>query len=254
MALPAIIAPVSRVLAVTDVSRSTAFYRDVLGFEVREAAERRGVPIGAELLSGPARLEIRVADTAADSTGQDRPRGAAMLFFETADAAAMRAAVLARGGNATGLEKVNWLKMQMFQLQDPDGHIIWFGQSFQQPDPAKDPRRQLRRTLPELPLSDIEAGVAHYQDILGFRINYAQGDLGVMDRDDVTLLLIRRDERHGGIGSCYVYVRDADELHAELWARGAMVQGGPISQPWGLREFQVLDPEGNRLTFGQPFE
>jgi catechol 2,3-dioxygenase-like lactoylglutathione lyase family enzyme len=254
MALPAIIAPVSRVLAVTDVSRSTAFYRDLLGFEVREAPERRGVPLGAVLVSGPARLEIRVGDIAPDSTGEERPRGAGMLFFETADVAAMRAAVLARGGNATGLEKVNWLKMQMFQVQDPDGHIIWFGQSLQQPDPAKDARRQLRRILPELPLSDVHAGVAHYRDILGFRINYAQSDLGVMDRDDVTLLLIRRDEQHGGIGSCYVYVRDADELYAELRGRGAKVQGGPISQPWGLREFQVLDPEGNRLTFGQTFE
>jgi uncharacterized glyoxalase superfamily protein PhnB len=108
--------------------------------------------------------------------------------------------------------------------------------------------------LPELPLSDVSAGVTYYQRVLGFRINYAQDDLGVMDRDDVTILLIARTERHTGIGSCEAYVRDADALYAELVARGADVQGEPLSHPWGLRDFRVLDLEGNRITFAQPFE
>jgi predicted enzyme related to lactoylglutathione lyase len=49
-------------------------------------------------------------------------------------------------------------------------------------------------------------------------------------------------------------VTDADAIDAELKSRGADVLGEPISRPWGLREFQVHDPEGNRITFGQPFE
>jgi uncharacterized glyoxalase superfamily protein PhnB len=75
-----------------------------------------------------------------------------------------------------------------------------------------------------------------------------------MDRDRVRLLLIARTDRHTGIGSAYVYVDDADALYADLRAKGADVQGEPVSQPWGLREFLVLDLEGNRITFGQPFE
>jgi uncharacterized glyoxalase superfamily protein PhnB len=42
--------------------------------------------------------------------------------------------------------------------------------------------------------------------------------------------------------------------HAELVRSGADVQGEPVSQPWGLREFSVLDPDRNRLTFSQTFE
>jgi uncharacterized glyoxalase superfamily protein PhnB len=76
----------------------------------------------------------------------------------------------------------------------------------------------------------------------------------VLDRDDVTVLLIARTEKHTGIGATYVYVRDADALHAELVAKGANLQGEPVSRPWGLRDFRVLDLEGNELTFGQPFE
>ena len=71
----------------------------------------------------------------------------------------------------------------------------------------------LQQIMPELPWSDVSAGVAHYRDVLGFRVNYQQHDIGVMDRDDVRVLLIARTERHKGIGSCYVYVDDADALH-----------------------------------------
>ena len=97
-------------------------------------------------------------------------------------------------------------------------------------------------------------GIAHYRDVLGFTINYAQDDIGVMDRDKTRLLLIARTGQHKGIGSAYFYVEDVDRLHDELNSKGANVQGEPVSRPWGLREFSVLDPEGNRLTFAQTFE
>jgi predicted enzyme related to lactoylglutathione lyase len=122
------------------------------------------------------------------------------------------------------------------------------------PTTPKPARHMLHKIMPELPLDDVPAGVAYYRDVLGFTINYQQHDIGVMDRDKVRLLLIARTERHRGIGSAYVYVEDADALHAELRAKGANVQGEPISEPWGLRQFHVLDLEGNQITFGQPFE
>lgn len=109
----------------------------------------------------------------------------------------------------------------------------------------------LKKIMPELPLDDVPAGVDYYKNILGFQINYQQHDIGVMDRDAVRVLLVARTQRHTGIGSAYVYVSDADALHEELRSKGARVQGEPVSHPWGLRDFQVLDPEGNRITFGQ---
>jgi uncharacterized glyoxalase superfamily protein PhnB len=110
----------------------------------------------------------------------------------------------------------------------------------------------LNKIMPELPLADVSAGIAYYQNVLGFEINYQQGDLGVMDRDAVRLLLVARTARHADRGAAYVYVDDADALHAELRANGATIEREPESHPWGLRDFRVVDPEGNRLTFGQP--
>lgn len=119
---------------------------------------------------------------------------------------------------------------------------------------TKRPMPQCHTIMPEMPLNDVAAGVAWYRDILGFSVNYAQHDIGVMDRDKARVILIARTEKHSGIGSCYIYVHDADALYTEFRGRGVAIANEPVSQPWGLREFIVFDPEGNRISFGQPFE
>jgi uncharacterized glyoxalase superfamily protein PhnB len=245
---------VSRHLGVGDLQRSLDFYRNVLGFDTRALPEGDGLPAVAEAVYGPARIQFSIQDSAFDGTGESRPRGSAIVFFLTDDVSAMHEALVARSGSPTEIEKVNWIKYRLFEIRDPDGHSLWFGQSFHQPSPKPRPLRQLCKALPELPLNDVPAGVAYYRDVLGFHINHAQHDIGVMDRDDVTVILIARTKRHTGIGSCYLYIRDADALHAELVTRGANVQGEPVSHPWGLRYFHVLDLEGNQIRFGQPFE
>jgi hypothetical protein len=75
-----------------------------------------------------------------------------------------------------------------------------------------------------------------------------------MDRDDIGLLLIARTPEHIGIGSAYFYVRDAVRCTPSSCATAPTCRGEPVSQPWGLREFRVLDPDRNRLTFAQTFE
>lgn len=233
--LPAITAPVMRFLGAADPARAAAFYRDVLGFEIHE------VDGGIEAVSGPARIRFG---------GEG---GGSMVFFETADPDAMRAAIVERGGAPSEIDNINWIKMRMFYLRDPDGHTLWFGKSYHQPDRPMPPP-MLQKALLELSCKDVAAAVAYYRDVLGFKINYQQDDLGVMDRDRVTILLIPRAAPHAGAGSAYFYIADADALHAELSAKGANVSGEPISHPWGLRDFCVVDCDGNELRFGQAFE
>ena len=226
-----IVAPVSRPLPVADVAKSTAFYRDFLGFEVRDG----------ELVHGPARLMLE--------PGPVRPTS---CFFETDDLAALHAALAACGVAPSDRMKMNWVKMEVFHISDPDGHTLWFGQSYDKPH-TPIPEPMMEKALPCLPVADVAAAVKYYVDVLGFRINYQQHDLGVMDRDGITVLLIPRG---GGpaMGSIYVYVRDADALYAELKAKGAKVEGEPVSHPWGLRDFELEDLDGNDIRFGQPFE
>ena len=245
---PRITAPVSRLLGAKDVDRTVAFWRDVLGFEVGER-DRDGA---IEVTSGPARIHFGKLDAAPDFSKETAP-GSAIVFLDTDDVTAMHAAISRRGGQPSELEKVNWIKRSVFEVRDPDGHVIWFGQSYHQKSSERT-RHMMNRIMPELPCDDVPAAVKHYRDVLGFGINYAQDDIGVMERDEVSLLLIARTPQHGGIGSAYFYVRDVDALYVELVGSGADVQGEPVSQPWGLRAFRVLDPDRNRLTFAQTFE
>jgi predicted enzyme related to lactoylglutathione lyase len=228
----AIVAPVSRGLVVSDIARAAAFYRDVLGFAIH----------GTEAVNGPALLRLE----------QGAPESA-IVFLETDDVEGMRAEIRARGGTAGEIAKVNWIKMQMFQVQDPDGNMLWFGKSYDKPH-HETGVPMFEKALPRLPVSDVPAGMTHYRDALGFGVNYVDNQVAVMDRDRVTVLLVLRTADYKGVGSAYFYVENADKLCAEMRASGANVQGDPVSFPWGLREFSVKDIEGNELYFGQTFE
>jgi hypothetical protein len=45
--------------------------------------------------------------------------------------------------------------------------------------------------MPEFPYDDVTAAVARYREVLGSKVNCAQHDVGVMDRDRVRLLLVQ---------------------------------------------------------------
>jgi predicted enzyme related to lactoylglutathione lyase len=244
--------PVMRMLAVADVNRSVAFYRDVLGFEIRE------VDNGLEAWMGPARLRFGKEGYAPTDRSTPKPPGSAIVFLQSDDVQALHAAIRARGGKPSAIERVNWIKMRMFEIRDPDGNVLWFGQSYHkaQDSPSRRDAQPggIRQALPELPFDNVAAAVAYYRDVLGFRINYQQDDMGVMDRDAITILLIARTEAYKGIGSFGTYVSNVDALYEELLAKGAKTLGPPVSYPWGLRNFRLIDLEGNRITFSQTFE
>src|SRR5512132_4534536 len=132
--LPAIVAPVMRRLIVSDVARSVAFYREVLGFTSVAVREAFDFPAVAEVVSGPARIQLGIRRGAAERSDRASPR---VVFLETEDVVAMHAGLRARGGQPSELEKVNWIKMRVFEIRDPDGHTLWFGESFHQPNPSR---------------------------------------------------------------------------------------------------------------------
>ena len=55
---------------------------------------------------------------------------------------------------------------------------------------------------------------------------------------------------------CYWRVQDVDALYAELHAAGLPKSGtprlGPLEdRPWGMREFSIIDPNGNLVRVGR---
>jgi uncharacterized glyoxalase superfamily protein PhnB len=50
----------------------------------------------------------------------------------------------------------------------------------------------------------------------------------------------------------YLHVDDVDAHYARAKGAGADIQGAPEDQPYGVRSYGVLDPEGHQWWFSQP--
>ena len=109
---------------------------------------------------------------------------------------------------------------------------------------------------PIFPVRDLAAALAHYRR-LGFAVEEHKGDeaYGFARRDNALIhLSVAPDvDPLRTAGCAYLYVDDADLLHAE-WADAA-VDGRlvePVDTEYGLREGGHVDPDGNLIRFGAP--
>jgi uncharacterized glyoxalase superfamily protein PhnB len=64
------------------------------------------------------------------------------------------------------------------------------------------------------------------------------------------LLAAQNTRRLPGHGGICIFVKDVDGVHAELVSRGANVIQAPQNYDYGMRDFDVVDLDGNQLTFG----
>ena len=116
---------------------------------------------------------------------------------------------------------------------------------------------------PVLGARDVRLATAYYEDKLGFtcedRVFVPGGDeavYAILNRGGVIIhLQIRRREinanRQEIESNGYFTVTDVDALYAEFLERGAIIVRPPVDAPnYGMRDFIVEDPDGNRLLFG----
>ncbi|MFN7553387.1 MAG: bleomycin resistance protein [Pseudomonadota bacterium] len=113
--------------------------------------------------------------------------------------------------------------------------------------------------IPILPSRDIGATLAFYRR-LGFEGEAHAADAGyaILTRGTLELHFFRHPtvvpaESSAG---CYLRVADAGAIHREFAAAGLLRRGIPRidaleDKPWGLREFAIVDPDGNLLRIGQ---
>jgi predicted enzyme related to lactoylglutathione lyase len=106
-----------------------------------------------------------------------------------------------------------------------------------------------------LTVRDIAKSLVYYRDALGFAVTFQYGEptyYVCLCRDDIALHLRAGDGKESvpGHGSVCVFVDDVDALHAELAGRGAKVVKPPQNYDYGMREFEVVDLDGNELFVG----
>ena len=113
----------------------------------------------------------------------------------------------------------------------------------------------LQRAEPVLASLDIFKTVAFYSEKMGFdRVGWKDENYTILRRDSVTLHFWKCDDKiHPENTSCYIVVHDVDGLYHEFQPKGIVHPNATLRDaPWGMREFAVLDGDGNCIRFGQP--
>jgi lactoylglutathione lyase len=110
---------------VSDLQKSIAFYRDVLGFTPRERWEQDGVLQGIELVAGSVTFWLGQDDW---KKGRDRVKGLGFRMYcsTSQDVDALAARVRAGGGTIVEEPKDEPWGGRAFGVRDPDGFTITF--------------------------------------------------------------------------------------------------------------------------------
>ena len=105
---------------------------------------------------------------------------------------------------------------------------------------------------PVLSVADTESAVRFYRDTLGFSVEFSYGDYVGLRLDGVVLHVCRPSPGHpAGGGSVYLFCDDVDEYLGSIRARGGTPDVEPGDRAYGMRDFAIKDPDGNRLSFGR---
>lgn len=124
-------------------------------------------------------------------------------------------------------------------------------------------------SIPAMPVSSIPASLSFYCNVLGFKVVHHEGTFAIVRREGVEVHLWEAGDESwrdrscdapvvisgaesfiAGTASFRIAVNCVDELHKEWASQNIFHPNAPLGdRPWGTREFAVLDPDNNLITF-----
>lgn len=110
-----------------DVQESIEFYTNVLGFSVVNRMDTVGRTGWASLSNGGVQLMLASPDYIPEPQKSEGRYSQAMYYFYPEDVESLRAEIHRRGVAATDLT-TRFYGMTEFEMLDPSGHVLVFGQ------------------------------------------------------------------------------------------------------------------------------
>ena len=114
--------------------------------------------------------------------------------------------------------------------------------------------------IPVLPAKSLDETIAFYAR-LGFAVGHRQDEpepYAILGRGMVELHFFGFPDLRpeGSYAGCYLRVTDVDKFHRDWGAVGLPAAGIPRlgavrDEPWGMREFALVDPNGNLVRVGE---
>ncbi|NJB71971.1 catechol 2,3-dioxygenase-like lactoylglutathione lyase family enzyme [Saonia flava] len=109
--------------------------------------------------------------------------------------------------------------------------------------------------IPKLPMRDKNVTKAFYIDKLGFKeIGDYEAYLMVRkDKIEIHFFEFKELNPKENYGQVYIRINSIDDFYQTLLDDKIKIHpnGKLESKPWGQKEFSLLDPDTNLLTFGQ---
>ena len=112
------------------------------------------------------------------------------------------------------------------------------------------------RLIPKIFYNHLSEGLDLFVECLGFTVKYQDGELAVVERDGAKAYLVQSAEYAAKDRPEIAIETDTiDEIYAEIKARRSEMLHPNLSnirrQPWGPREFAVLDKTTVCVVFRQ---
>ena len=113
---------------------------------------------------------------------------------------------------------------------------------------------KMNRLIPMLPVSSMPASIDFYQK-LGFSVEQRNDEWrwAMLRCGDCRLMVDQSINLHPGVPRCsvlYLYPDDISEYHNQVRNNGLIVPDLDVTF-YGVTEFRLDDPDGNRLWIGQ---
>jgi hypothetical protein len=108
---------------------------------------------------------------------------------------------------------------------------------------------------PKLPMRDLSLTKDYYLNKLGFEELGDYGNYLIVRKDNIEIHFFKFDELDPkeNYGMVYIRTNNVDKLYDKFIESNVEIHpnGGLETKSWGQREFSLVDPDNNLLTFGQ---
>lgn len=115
-------------------------------------------------------------------------------------------------------------------------------------------KKKLSHYAVNFKVPDVEIAAEWYKEKLGFEIIFRWGDpvdYIVTNREEVVSIhFVKSGKEYIQKQSIYVFCFAVDEVYEELKEKEIATISPIADQEYGMRDFDVLDPYGNQITFG----
>lgn len=106
---------------------------------------------------------------------------------------------------------------------------------------------------------DVTETIQWYKEKLGFKITFTWNtpiDYAVLKKGENVSLHFSKSEDYSknkifDTTLVYFFVHNVDAIHAEFVENGVKKISQPEDREYGMRDFDIIDPNGYRLSFGK---